>query len=269
MATTLQMDPRSQDESPVQLTPDQKTHALKSLTEAMQTLHFLKGYLQEEKLTVGMRLCLCNLSESHVVEMATTLGYESDLAVQRERMHAEVRTANGEIRRLEKLVGSSRGFDGVPELMSRMSERMSGLWKGMGFSLVYDSPHGSSRGEGGGFSAGYGHLRYHATLSCSLDPFSRAFSKTPVTDAEEEEIFHQRIAEQYDVVQIERSRDYPALLDTERNKLELERRLKAALPSLEVHGWNLRQIQDHRVLWSMEVVVRNCAELLKDENDGI
>lgn len=256
--------PDRNDETPVPLTPDAESVALKALVETMDVLRQIHTDVRTRTVKAGMRTTLCGLLEYQLAHLFKAVGYDGALAAEVAGRNQAVREANAEIRRLEQLVGSSRGFDGVPELLSAMSREMRDFWKSQGFSLVYDSP-GSPRGEGGGFSASGGCLLYRATLSLGLDWIARMDSATPVTDQLTEAGFIEQMGQRFDLGQEPSwSRDW-YLLDTERNRATVRGVLKERFPSLMVVSWNSRHFgrDDQRfTLWGCDILLRDCSELL-------
>lgn len=266
MPIELNVDAGLQDETPLDLTDDQRAVALRALQKLLQVAHHLSDRVGSLP-TVSDRMACCGLLEHHFAELATALGHDSDVAREVEQRSADLRRANQEICRLEALRGSQRGLDGVPELLTAMGERLRTVWEELGFGLVYDV-HG--RGErSGGFSATHSYLWYDATLVPMLRSVGGSYSLTPVSDQQTEEAFLARMAAELDL-HVEHRRQDAQLLDTERNRAWLISRLQAHFPSLSVRGWELWNGRGKpTVIRSLSVHIDDVRDLLRpEEADG-
>lgn len=269
MAIELTSDPAMHDESPVELNDDQREVIKKNLGELSMAISFLVDTINSGKLTVSTRHSVCRCIENWASSLTKACGGDSEIDARRKEESAHIRKANLEIHRLEQLIGSNRGFDGIPETMSVMSQTFKDYWELMGFSLVYDSPHRSTIGEGGGFQGCHGHLYYHAACVTSLDSM-RGDESAPVTAKKKQQEFVENMAAKLDLFGEGRHDRY--VLDTPKNRKYIQKALLARFPSLTVEEWCVRSIGRREnkgtfYIRGINIIIDNCAELMPTEEE--
>jgi hypothetical protein len=238
----LKFDPALSDETPVELNQNQKSTALNEIMQSIHALKYLHELIAKNQLTVATRVATMGCSESYLQSVSEALGYNGDLAKQKEERHSQLKAANTEIRRLEALVGSSKPMDGLPELLSNLTKTFKDYWQEeLGLGSVYDSPLDDDD-KHGGIGAGWGRAYYDAVLHCSFDVLGRSsirYSKTPESDKEEQKEWFEQMNKQLDL-HIE-DNDYAQLKDTPRNRKWIAKKLIKRFPSLEITGWTIKQ----------------------------
>ena len=240
----LKMDPALENHTPVPLDKNQKSVALGEINKALHALIHLRDLITEDRLDVAMRVATLGVTESHLTTISEAIGYDGDLAKQKKERYAEIRAKNDEIRRLEKLIGSTKSIDGLPEQLSALTESVRKFWwEDLGLGLVYDNPFYSDE-KAGGIGAGYGRAYYEANLSCHFDSTYRGtdaqFSKTPEDDKEKHNAWFEYMKTALDLF-IE-DNHYASVLDTERNREWIFNKLTERFPSLEITAWDVRKI---------------------------
>jgi hypothetical protein len=200
--------------------------------------------------------------ESFVARLGKAVGYDGVIEKQKEERFAEIREKNIEIRRLEQLVGQSRGVDGVAESLSLCSQNFNKYWKKIGFTLVYDHP---SEEKCGGFGAGWGKIYYRAHLATMLNTWIDSHTETPVSDAEKKGIFIEDMKKLVDLVAEDKY--HHLVLDTEKSRNYIESKLRERFPSLTITDWHIQEIRGHMTIRSLNIKIDNIEEMLPTDEE--
>ena len=219
MVIELSRSSQMSDETPVVLNDDQKKKLKDKMQELFHSLIFLQEMVGKDELTVSTRCSTVGCAENWMGELAAITGYDSDIQKEKEERSHKIRAANTEIRRLEELVGSERGLDGIAEKLSLVKKNFDDHWKSMGFCLTYSTPIDNERP--GGWDAGHGRIYFYATLSTHMD-------RRRDDDPEGLELF---LGEP----------SMPQVLDTPENREYIVSGLQTKYPSLEVLSWSIVQ----------------------------
>jgi len=217
MTIQLTRSQQLSDDTLVELTSEQKGTVTQKVTNAIGALKFIHELVERDELKVQNRFSVIRSVEMYLQELATTLGYDSDLKKEAQDRSADIRSANQEIRRLEALVGSERGLDGIAEKLSLLNQNFQDYWrKIMGMGIVYSHPGNSEKP--GGWSGSYGTTEFFARLSTMIDNTGEG-----------------------DVLGLEIAQNHPAVLDTPQNRQLIEDALQEKYPSLEIKSWEIVQ----------------------------
>ena len=276
----ISMGSSHDDETPVELNDDQLAVAKKEIGELWMVLKALNDHIENDTFTVSIRDSHCGCLEAFATRLNKAVGHDGDLETKRFEDTKYVREANIEIRRLEGLVGSSRGFDGVPDMIGLMRDNFRTFWtEGPCGCLVYDQPghgaNGAGSGEGGGFFPARGELWYTAELVPGFNEFDRSMSDTPVSDKRNQRNWLEEIGQEVDLYQESRSTRDAQMLDTPKNRAYVENRLKERFPSLVINAWGICSVysggaEHHQmqIRW-VKITIKNCEEMLPtDEESG-
>jgi hypothetical protein len=264
------------DETLVELNADQLAVAKKEIGELWMVLKSLSDHIEKNEFTVAIRNSHCGCLEAFATRFNTAVGYDSDLEAQRFENAKFVREANIEIARLERLVGSSRGFDGVPDMIGLMRTNFRDWWcDGPCGSLVYDTPgHGAAgRGDGGGFYPCQGELRYTAELLPGFNEFENSMSDTPVTDKENQKNWLDRIGEEIDLYREGNSNRDAQMLDTPKNRAYVTKRLRDRFPSVRIDGWGVCSVygkerdEDLMQIRYIKITIQKAEEMLPNDEE--
>jgi hypothetical protein len=257
----LKMDSALENHDPVSLDKNQKSVVLAEINKALHALIHLRDLITEDRLNVAMRVATLGVTESHFTTISEAIGYDGDLAKQKKERYAEIRAKNDEIRRLEKLVGSTKPIDGLPEQLSVLTESVKKFWE---LGIVYDIPLYSDE-NAGGIGAGYGRAYYEANLICHFDSIYRGsnaqLSKTPEDDKEKHNAWFEHMKATLDLF-IE-DNHYASVLDTERNRKWIFNKLIERFPSLEIIAWDIRKVyrgQDYQI-HSIRIRINNLSDM--------
>lgn len=156
----------------VQLTPDNKVVALKTISELSGELGSLHEMIKKNELYPDMANVIPSLLEHNIADLCKALGYDSDNDKKIKERYAELRKANDKIRELERKLGEQKDIDIFPEVMKILSEKIKTFWKKEGFGHVSDIS----------FTA-YGHCRVKFSGMLFPERGLLIHSETPVSDA--------------------------------------------------------------------------------------
>lgn len=268
----------SDDETLVELNADQLEVAKKEVGELWMVLKMLHEGIEKGTLTAGLRNTYCSCLESFATRLNKAIGHDSDLEKQHMENAKFVREANIEIARLERLVGSSRGLEGVADMLTLMRDNFGTFWRDecpCG-CLVYDTPGygaGGGRGDGGGFYPSRGELRYTAELAPGFNEFERSFSDTPVSDKENQKNWLDEISQHLDLYRNGSSSRDAEMLDTPRNRAYVTKLLQDRFPSLVVNAWGIQSVygEDRDTglmqIRHLKITIHNVEEMLPTEEE--
>lgn len=278
----IRMSESSQDDTIVQMDADQLAVAKKEIGEIWSVLKSLSHHIEKGDFTVAIRDSHCGCLESFAARFCKAVGHDEDIEKQRWENARAVREANLEIRRLEQLVGSSRGFDGVPDMIALMRESFKDFWWNAPCgSLVYDSPgHGAAgSGNGGGFYPARGQLWFTAELIPGFsgegdEYFDSSMSDTPVSDKEKKKNWIEQLGEKIDLHYPEKAYSSSAeMLDTPRNREYIENMLQTRFPSLRIDAWGIQSVYGDgkqrglmQIRW-FKITIENTEEMLPTEEE--
>jgi len=218
LSTSEQMN----DETLVELTDEKKEQLKDRIAEISSSLSLLIHLVNQDELKISNRFSILGCVENYIGELASIVGYDSDIEKEQQRRSERIKNANIEIRRLEELVGSERGLDGIAEKLSKLSKDFHDNWKSMGFNLAYDSPMNEE--NPGGWGAGYGAINYYARLSTYITSRNSKDCK-----------------EYLDLFEAEGDSGHPQVLDTIKNREFIANSLQEKYPSLEILSWEIVQ----------------------------
>ncbi|MBY9079536.1 hypothetical protein KIH86_03820 [Paenibacillus sp. HN-1] len=225
----------------VVLNPDQKAVALKTMKDMLFAVKQLHDWISEDGLTEEMAGILPSLIESHFVDIAKQLNYESVLTKEKEERHQQIREANTRIRELEKQLGESKPIGGLKEQLRFLASTVSDWWNKYGFHHVSEESFTE-----------YGH--YTAKFCFMLDHISM-FSDTPETDKRTwRERIQELIAEGWDIIFTDGKRS-PQLVDNDNNRSRLVNLIQSRFPSAKIIRTRNWRTDDEKVFIYRDIEV--------------
>jgi len=115
---------------------NKKVVLLKSLKDLTYASSQLNEWVKNDVLSIEMATTLPSLIESHFVDIAKQLNYESHLTKEKEARHVEIRKANETIRELKEKLGSQKPIDGLAEQLKYLYETVREWWNKEGFNHI-------------------------------------------------------------------------------------------------------------------------------------
>lgn len=235
-------------EKVVVLTEDNKALGLKELKDLYSAVGTLYGWIDTDTLTVDMKETLFSLIESYTATAAKYIGFDSQAQEKIDKMHKDIREANGKIYELRAKLADEGSPEIIKEFLAKGHDAIYTWWKSLGFSLVTDdSFHGY--GYMAKFCTDIGHISF-----CSTHP-----SK----DKEEKEDKLQKMLDDgWDLNIPNRERSY-YVLDTQNNRDKLLTLVRSKFPSAKINkwvNWNLGQGDDFYIR-DFEVIIYDYQEI--------
>ncbi|HDX9587616.1 TPA: hypothetical protein ROX98_000531 [Bacillus pseudomycoides] len=218
----------------VVLNADQKAVALKGLKDLFFAAKQMHEWLSEGNLTEEMKGTLISVSESYISDVAKATNYESNLAKERAERHADIRQANMRIRELEQQMADIKPIDGLKEQLKSLTQKIDAWWDEIGFNYISEM----SFSKWGGLDIKF---------AFSLDRI-RTFSKTPVSDKEEDADKVQQLRDK-GFIFTEEDRELH-LADNDTNKRLLVQLLEERFPSITITGmetWSGRRNREAHI----------------------
>lgn len=231
----------------VTLNEDQKAVVLNELRDLHHAAAHMCGDVQKDALTVEMRRILCSLCEAHIAKAAEILGYDSDIAEEREKRFIDIRTANMRIHELERQLGCCDITNIVPQKLKALSRSIRDWWKKEGFGHVSDIRFTE-----------YGYVQ--VKLCCLLMNHDYSMSDEPVTQAKTRKQWIEDLNSRWHLFQPEAREWSPALDD--HNRDELVRTIKSRFPSA-----SLTDIRGHAGR-KPEIAMREAEFMIYDMSDA-
>lgn len=184
-------------------------------------------------------------------DLCKTLGVETDSTREQERRYRELREANMRAHELEKQLGASQGPDITQACIKMMTERLQAWWRAEGFGHVSD--------------ISFGAYSCKVEFSCNLfGDFRLVDSDTPVSDKENERLWHESLRTRGFELVKEGRRDW-AVLDSDGTRAALFSLLTSRLPSVRIH--EVKGVRAHNSdkfsLRSVTVFVTKIADFLQ------
>lgn len=208
--------------TPKPLTADQKAVLKRQLTEVAYASQTMLQALEKGDFLFEVAPACLSVSEFKLVDIAKTLGIETNGKAEMEERYAKLRKANERIRELESQIGAAAPAEQTKASLEHMSEVLNKWWDKHGFGHIADIKFTQ-----------YGHAE--VLFSCHLfGAFRLVDSDTPISDKERKAQWLQSLVDRgFDVVDDEDSRDME-LLDSDASRAVLMHLFKEHFPSSRV-----------------------------------
>jgi len=128
--------PQAQDETPVNLSDNEKKILIKCADNLKNISLYFKGLLENNRLTVGLQENFCMLTEYEVTCVHNLLNYESLLVKHTEERFAEIRKLNEENTELRRQLGDRVSNDDIRERLKNISSDIKNWWSKVGCGFV-------------------------------------------------------------------------------------------------------------------------------------
>lgn len=234
--------------SEITLTEDQTAVALRTISDAQLGLATLAEFLKKDhRLEHELARNILYLGESHIAQLGTLLGVETDSAKDKEERYGELRAANLRIRALESQLGKEQSPETVQMAIRQLTQTVYAWWRHEGFGHISEIHFGE----------------YGCTVRFSLSLFGNfrlTDSPTPISDKERRRAWHDALAARGFVIAME-DRD-AVLVDCDASRTALMDFFAQRLPSAKVRALVNRYREPTGFeLVDAEVYIRNLADI--------
>lgn len=203
MRDNIKLTMPEEDLSKVDLTPDDIAYCKKFFDNLGMALHLIKDQILKNNLTVSDRRTYAWSLEHYVSNITKRIGYDSDLAKEKEERSKEIAQANNTIHKLEKEL-ETKAFDSISvqdikDYISKFKDLLYKWWKEYGFNYIKE--------------VSFSEYSLIVNFGISTDR-SSLFDENPVTSQENEKIYLEKLMKEWD---LENERGNISLLNTDRN----------------------------------------------------
>lgn len=234
---------------PLVLSEDEKAVSLKALKDIRFAAATLEEWIKGGKAEQGQADTILSLLESYHSELAKPLKYESYLTKEREERYADIRRANGEIRRLKEQIGSSKPIDGLADQLRYLHEIVYTWWREYGFNYVGDEQ--------------FGPYSYRARFCFQLDSLGLYDEDKPVSGKERRKERIKKFEEQGFEFIFDKHGEHPKLAGTNKNLELVTTLITTRFPSAALHNvqFYLDDKNGSPYFRDVEVYIRNYADI--------
>lgn len=236
------------DHSEIILTEDQTAVALRTISDAQRGLATLAEFLKKgHQLEHELARNILYLGESHIAQLGTLLGVETDSAKDKEKRYGELRDANLRVCALETQLGKEQSPETVQLAIRQLTQTVYAWWCHEGFGHISEIHFGE-----------YGcTVRFSLTL---FGDFWLTDSPTPISDKERRRAWHDALAARGFVLAM-KDRD-AVLVDCDASRAALMDFFAQRLPSAKVRALVNRYREPTGFeLVDAEVYIRNLADI--------
>lgn len=202
------------------LNPDQKALATKTILDVRDCLQYLGQSIHNETVTVSNRYTCLGLATAALNRLKETLGGDEDINQDEKRRQMALRSANIEVHRLKDLLGKSVTTEAIAEKLKLLGRTVYEYWQEIGFSYCKYK-----------LNCNWQSL-LEVEFTVHLDKHVSTFSETPITEKQQ---IAAKIAELSKEMDIDNSSS--SILDTTKNRKWITNKLRERFPNIRINGW--------------------------------
>lgn len=236
------------DHAEITLTEDQKAVALRTIRDAQFALATLSEVLQKGRpLEHELARNVLYMGESHVAELGTLFGVETDSAKDKAERYTKLREANARVHALEQQLGKEQSPETIQLGVRSLAQNLYAWWRHEGFGHISEIHFGE----------------YGCSVKFSLSLFGNfrlIQSSTPISDKERRRLWHEELKARGFVLAKE-ERDM-VLVDCEASRTALMDFFAQRIPSATVRSLvNRYRKPSGFELVDAEVYIRDLADI--------
>lgn len=238
----------------VEISANDKEAVKKELTHLIHAAHSLLDDIKKDQLRPENAGMMVSLLESYQVDVGKLLGYETELAKQREERFVEIREKNKEIDELQKQLASNKPIDGLQEQLRHLYDIVNKWWSEEGFYHISDYRY---------YALGHVGLKF-----CFMMDYKYSRQRDPENGTMNREEYLEYLKKQgYEPVYSEGNGMF--LLDTEANRKVLKDFLKSRFPSIRINKYENRNMsrtdEDCMVIFEIDATIANLHDIVNEE----
>lgn len=235
----------------IELSEKDTKEVTKELKHLIHAAHSLLDDVVKEQLRQDNTGMMISLLESYQVQVGKILGYETELAKERENRFVEIREKSKRIMELEEQISSSKPIDGLQEQLKYLYDVIDKWWKEEGFYHISDYRYYSSGVVGLKF---YFMMDYQYSMQRTSEP----------GEMNREEYTAYLQGQGYEVIYSKGNGMY--LLDTPVNRQLLKKLITTRFPSVRINGYENRNLsrtdEDCIVIFGIDATINSLHDIV-------